>query len=74
MHACVNVYVYVRNEIRVLASPFLSAGNKNIECPPDPFIERERVETAAKSRTGSIDLEATALLAITAKAIWEAFF
>lgn len=30
-----------RNEIQVLASPFLSAGNKNIECPPDPFIERE---------------------------------
>lgn len=43
-----------------------------MECPPDPFIER--VETAAKSRTGSIDLEATVLLAITAKAIWEAFF
>lgn len=38
-HTCLNVYV--RNEIRVLASPFLSAGNKNIECPPDPFIERE---------------------------------
>lgn len=38
-HTC--VHVYVRNEIRVLASPFLSAGNKNIECPPDPFIERE---------------------------------
>ena len=38
---CAFAAVFWWNEIQVLASPFLSAGNKNIECPPDPFIERE---------------------------------
>lgn len=73
MRMCASLYLHSRvcvcemRSRQVWASPFLSAGNKNMECPPDPFIER--VETAAKSRTGSIDLEATVLLAITAKAI-----
>lgn len=40
-HHTVHERASVWNEIQVPASPSFSAGNKNIECPPDPFIERE---------------------------------